>query len=130
VNGAKTSINVQAYSFTSQPIINALIAAKQRGVDVKIILDKSQLHENVGAKQVLAAGIPTWVDEKHDIAHNKIMIIDAQIVITGSFNFTANAEKNNAENCLVITGPTLAATYQANWQEHQGHSIVYTGQVK
>ena len=61
------------------------------------------------------------------IAHNKIMIIDVQTVLTGSFNFTKPAEENNAENLLVIHDPALAAKYTANWQLHQKHSESYVG---
>ena len=64
----------------------------------------------------------------HKIAHNKVMIIDGQTVITGSFNFTKSAEEGNAENLLVINNaPELAARYAANWKEHLGHSQTYTG---
>ena len=68
------------------------------------------------------AGIPTYIDAKHAIAHNKIIIIDRRIVITGSFNFTRAAEENNAENLLIITSPELAEKYLQNWQTHRDHS--------
>jgi phosphatidylserine/phosphatidylglycerophosphate/cardiolipin synthase-like enzyme len=48
------------------------------------------------------AGLPTYIDDRHAIAHNKIVIIDGQTVLTGSFNFTKQADENNAENLLVI----------------------------
>jgi phosphatidylserine/phosphatidylglycerophosphate/cardiolipin synthase-like enzyme len=73
------------------------------------------------------AGIPTFIDARHAIAHNKIMIIDGAVVVTGSFNFTKAAESNNAENLLVIHDPQLAARYMANWKEHQAHSEGYGG---
>ena len=64
----------------------------------------------------------------HAIAHNKIMIIDQTVIITGSFNFTKAAEKNNAENLLVIKGnPDLVKKYLANFKEHLGHSERYEG---
>jgi phosphatidylserine/phosphatidylglycerophosphate/cardiolipin synthase-like enzyme len=61
------------------------------------------------------------------IAHNKIMIIDGETVITGSFNFTKAAEEKNAENLLVIRDKKLAEQYIKNWKEHERHSEVYTG---
>jgi phosphatidylserine/phosphatidylglycerophosphate/cardiolipin synthase-like enzyme len=67
---------------------------------------------------LLAAGVPTWIDAAYQIAHNKIIIIDGETVITGSFNFTRSAEEYNAENLLVIRDPSLAARYEANFQEH------------
>jgi phosphatidylserine/phosphatidylglycerophosphate/cardiolipin synthase-like enzyme len=72
-------------------------------------------------------GIPTWIDARHAIAHNKVMVIDGATVITGSFNFTKAAEEHNAENMLVIRDEALAAKYTANWQAHVEHSDVYEG---
>jgi phosphatidylserine/phosphatidylglycerophosphate/cardiolipin synthase-like enzyme len=65
------------------------------------------------------------IDAKHAIAHNKVMIIDGEAVITGSFNFTKAAEESNAENLLVIRDKKLAERYIKNWQEHERHSEVW-----
>ncbi len=72
-------------------------------------------------------GIPTRIDARHAIAHNKIMVIDASTIITGSFNFTKVAEEKNAENLLVIWDKNLAAKYTENWQAHAEHSEEYMG---
>lgn len=124
LNAAKKTILVQAYSFTSVPIAKALVDAKHRGVDVWVILDKSQRTERYsGATYLVNEGIPTFIDASHKIAHNKVMVIDDQEVITGSFNFTKAAESGNAENVLLILhAPELAARYTANWKEHLVHA--------
>ena len=124
---AKKTVLVQAYSFTSAPIAKALVDAKKRGVDVQVILDKSQRTERYTSATFLAnEGVPTYIDSRHKIAHNKVMIIDGHTVITGSFNFTKSAEEGNAENLLVINNaPELAARYAQNWKEHLGHSEPY-----
>ena len=128
LNQARQSVYVQAYSFTSAPIARALLRAQQRGVAVAAILDKSQQTEKYSAADFLAhAGIQTMIDSAHAIAHNKVMVIDEQTVITGSFNFTRAAEEKNAENLLVIRDARLAARYLANWREHAAHSQVYAG---
>jgi phosphatidylserine/phosphatidylglycerophosphate/cardiolipin synthase-like enzyme len=128
LDNAKTSVLVQAYSFTSKPIAEALVNAHNRGVNVQVILDKSVRTEKYSSADfVTHAGIPTYIDSKHAIAHNKIMVIDAQMVITGSFNFTKAAETENAENLLVINNADLATKYTENWQEHMGHSEKYAG---
>ena len=102
---SKKEILVQAYSFTSAPIAKALVDAHKRGVKVTVVLDKSQRSEKYSSADfVNNAGILTYIDDKHTIAHNKIMIIDQAVVITGSFNFTKAAEEKNAENLLVIKG--------------------------
>jgi phosphatidylserine/phosphatidylglycerophosphate/cardiolipin synthase-like enzyme len=131
LNRARSSVFVQAYSFTSVPIARALVEAHQRGVDVEVILDKSQRTEAYSEADFLQhAGIPTYIDAKHAIAHNKIMVIDGQTVLTGSFNFTKAAEDNNAENLLVLSDPSLAGKYLANWKDHFKHSVIYTRRVR
>ena len=127
IRQARQQILVQAYSFTSQAIAAALVEAHSRGVQVVIILDKSQKSEQYsGADYVAHAGIPTLIDSAHQIAHNKIMLIDGQTIITGSFNFTKNAEENNAENLLIIRGrPDLYQAYENNFRQHYGHSQQY-----
>jgi len=123
---AATSILVQAFSFTSAPIDKALVEAHQRGVQVQVILDKSQETEKYSSGDfLLHAGIPTLVDGRHAIAHNKVMILDGNTVITGSFNFTKQAEESNAENLLVIRDAAIAAEYASNWQQHALHSTPY-----
>ena len=123
---ATNTVLVQAYSFTSAPIAKALVDAEKRGVKVQVILDKSQRTEKYSSADfVQHAGIPTYIDAKHAIAHNKIMIIDGKTVLTGSFNFTKAAEENNAENLLVIQDLALATKYTANWQAHLQHSEPY-----
>lgn len=127
LRGAKRTIYVQAYSFTSAPIAKALAEARKRGVTIEAILDKSQRSERYTEADFIAhAGIPTYIDARHAIAHNKIMIIDGETVITGSFNFTKSAEESNAENLLVIRDSALAARYYRNWLEHKVHADVFT----
>jgi phosphatidylserine/phosphatidylglycerophosphate/cardiolipin synthase-like enzyme len=126
IEQAKTDIFVQAYSFTSAPIAKALVNAHKRGVKVEVILDKSQRSAKYTSATFLKnAGIPTYIDAQHAIAHNKIIIIDNASVITGSFNFTKAAEEKNAENILVISSKELAENYMNNWQEHKEHSESY-----
>ncbi len=123
LNEAKSSVLVQAYSFTSDPIADALVDARNRHVDVEVILDKSQLHGKGGdAKKLSNAGVPVEIDSAHAIAHNKVMVIDGETVITGSFNFTNAAESSNAENLLIIQDKNLAESYSDNWYKHQKHS--------
>ena len=123
---ATNTIRVQAYSFTSAPIAKALVDAHRRKVKVQVILDKAQETEKYSeADFIHHAAIPCFIDDKHAIAHNKIMIIDEAVVLTGSFNFTRAAEERNAENLLVINDPVLARQYLRNWKEHLGHSERY-----
>ena len=128
LNKAKTPVLVQAYSFTSAPIAKTLLNAHRRGVKVQVILDRSQgTRKYSSATFLYNAGIPTKIDAQHAIAHNKVMIIDGEIVITGSFNFTKAEEENNAENLLIIHDKKMASLYTKNWQEHAQRSEVYVG---
>ena len=120
---ARTRVLVQAYSFTSQPIARALAEARRRGVQIDVLLDKSQRDHPYAAAAILArAGVPVEIDAVHAIAHNKVMVIDGQTVLTGSFNFTESAEERNAENLLVVRDAAVAAQYEKNWAAHRAHS--------
>jgi phosphatidylserine/phosphatidylglycerophosphate/cardiolipin synthase-like enzyme len=112
IDESKSEIRVQAYSFTSPPILSALVSAKGRGLDVAVILDKSndrsgEKSRYSGATFVAHAGIPVFIDHQPAIAHNKIVIIDRHLVITGSYNFTRSAERRNAENVTFIDSVEL-----------------------
>lgn len=128
INEARRSIRVQAYSFSSRPILRALLAAHQRGVQVQIIVDKSDLkaRDSLGVRTMLASGIPVWVDMTPRIAHNKIMIIDGRTVITGSYNFSWSASHENAENVLVLSCQALADRYLNNWRWRKSYSGLET----
>jgi phosphatidylserine/phosphatidylglycerophosphate/cardiolipin synthase-like enzyme len=84
----KSEIRLQAYGFTSSPILAALVFAKQRGVDVVVILDKSndrassgRRRSRSGADVVARAGVPVFIDDRPAIAHNKVIIVDRRIVL-------------------------------------------------
>jgi phosphatidylserine/phosphatidylglycerophosphate/cardiolipin synthase-like enzyme len=116
IAAARRSLLVQAYNFTERHIVAAIIAAHARGVAVTVIVDKISAHQRgEGVSAVRAAGIAVFVDRRPRIAHNKVVVIDGATVITGSFNFSANAQCCNAENLLVVRSPDLAAAYAANF---------------
>ena len=124
IDAATSSIRVAAYVFTSPDVTRALIAAKQRGVDVAVVADhRSNLEEQRSgagrhALTLLAkAGIPTRTVKAYPIHHDKFIVVDGIAVETGSFNFTAAAAKGNSENALVVwNDPELAETYLTHWQ--------------
>jgi phosphatidylserine/phosphatidylglycerophosphate/cardiolipin synthase-like enzyme len=124
IHSAKTSIRVLAYSFTSAPIAKTLVEAHQRGVDVQVVVDKSQKGEKYTSATFIAnAGIPIRIDSKHAIAHNKVIVVDGHTVQQGSFNYTKAAEEKNGENVLVNwNNPKLAEVYLKDWRRHWEHS--------
>lgn len=116
ISKALFSIYVQAYGMTSPTIVDALIKAHERGVKVRILLDKSNLKDKWSKRSLLVdAGVDVGIDKVSGIAHNKVMIIDEQKVITGSFNFTKAADSRNAENVIIINDKSVANEYLQNW---------------
>ena len=123
IDGAKKSIKVMAYGFTATNLAEALVRAKRRGVDVGLIQDEKTAQNNRETLPILlAAGIEVRSDGKHAIQHNKVMLIDDDIVITGSYNFTNSAEKRNAENIMIVRSSYAAKRYADNWKSHWDHS--------
>lgn len=115
---------------TSPPILSALAAAKGRGLDVAVILDKSndrsgEKSRYSGATFVARAGIPVFIDYRPAIAHNKIIVIDRHLVITGSYNFTSRAERRNAENVTFIDSAEVASRFLSNWNARRAASREY-----
>lgn len=123
---ARREVLVLAYSFSSKPIAAALIEAKTRGVQVEIILDRSNEQETYSDLQLFhEQGLAPLIDAQHAIAHNKVMLIDQRTLITGSFNFTHQAEGENAENLLVMKGHReLIRSYRQDFLAHRAHSQV------
>lgn len=118
IHATRRSLHVQAYSFTSAPIAQAVKQARDRGVDVQVIVDESQVSEKyTSATYLKNAGVPVVIDTKPAIAHNKVMIFDGRAVFTGSYNFTKSAEKRNTENGLLIRDDAaLVKAYLDNWK--------------
>ena len=128
IENAKTEILIQAYSLSSKTIADAVVLAKRTGVNVEIILDKSStVAQNNAVYFASLKGIPTYLDAQHAVADDNVIIIDKGTVITGSFNFTKEADTRNAENLLIIKSDRLASTYLDNWELHKGHSEKFTG---
>ncbi|WP_440030210.1 phospholipase D family protein [Chromobacterium amazonense] len=117
IDRTEKELLVQAYSFTSAPIAQAVARAHQRGVDVRVILDKSQRSEKYSSATYLKnAGVPVFIDYRPAIAHNKVMIFDQKAVFNGSFNFSKSAQQRNAENGVIIANdPQYVGGFVDNW---------------
>jgi phosphatidylserine/phosphatidylglycerophosphate/cardiolipin synthase-like enzyme len=127
INRAEREILVSAYALTTgSGIVEALVRAKQRGVDVELIADKTTPCERGSGIEPLArAGVPIWIDRGVRIAHSKAMTIDRKVVLTGSMNFTGGTAKNS-ENVALISSETVAAAYTAHWQHRLVASVSFT----
>ncbi len=119
IENAHSYIDIAMYAFTSRPIGQALIDAYKRGVKVRLVMDVHEANTRYSRSRFFyKAGIPIKtlpVEETRfvkGLMHNKFAVIDGSEVITGSYNWTASAEKLNYENLLIIRSPELAKIYQ------------------
>jgi hypothetical protein len=118
IGRANESIYVLIYSFTLDDVASALATAKARGVEVKVVMESSQLRVRGGEYPTLvAAGIPVRVYEGRGLMHDKVAIIDGYIVITGSYNWSVSAEQRNIENLIVLFDPELAEIYTEHFNQ-------------
>lgn len=122
IAGARGSVRLAGYQFTSEPVARALIDARNRGRDVQALVDRSSERTRQVA-ELRASGVPVLVDAKHHIFHDKFVVVDGSTVETGSFNFTDSAERANAENCVTIRDAAIAKQFGANWLGHHDHSV-------
>ena len=119
---AQQSIRLMGYSFTSPEVTRALIQAKQRGIDVRVLLDwkanSAKGSAGVAAMNLLAnAGIPVRTVSQFKIMHDKVIIADGRNIEVGSFNYTRAADRVNSENVLVVwDDPVVAQRYLQHWQ--------------
>lgn len=121
IDSARKSIDMQAFMLTTERIAEPLIAAHQRGVAVRVIFDADQADDDLSLDEKLVeAGVPVWLDSPDNgkgRAHNKVVIVDGETVLTGSYNFTLAADQKNAENLIVIRGrPAIANAYRRHFE--------------
>jgi phosphatidylserine/phosphatidylglycerophosphate/cardiolipin synthase-like enzyme len=119
VNAAQKSIDFMAYSFTTDELAKAIIERAKTGVGVRGVFDQDQYHSNAGTAfdTLRNAGMDVWLDGNPRLMHHKVIIIDQKVVITGSYNFSNNAEHNNDENTLIIHNQDIAAQYTKEFKQ-------------
>jgi phosphatidylserine/phosphatidylglycerophosphate/cardiolipin synthase-like enzyme len=118
INNAEVSIYFMAFSFTSDPIGNAIRVSAKEGVVVAGVMETDQIKSNIGTEfdPFSQAGLDVFSDGNDGLMHHKVMIIDESIVILGSYNFTNSAETKNDENLLVIYNEDIAAQFMDEFQ--------------
>lgn len=113
IGRANKSIHVMVYSFTLDEIAEALIAARERGVDVKVVIERENAYGRGSEYQrLLSAGIDVRLDSNPYLMHHKVMIVDGRIVVTGSYNWSWSAENRNDENLIVIMDEDIAREFE------------------
>ena len=123
---ARRQILVSAYNLTTGTgIVEALVRARERGVDVRLIADKrSPCERNAGLEVLAQAGTPIWIDHRVPIAHAKAMVIDGALTLMGSYNWTRNAGRNS-EDLNLVASPALAAAYAAQWRRRLALAVPF-----
>jgi phosphatidylserine/phosphatidylglycerophosphate/cardiolipin synthase-like enzyme len=117
IKGSKDRIYVAIYSFTSDRLAEALIEARRRGVDVRVVMERREA--NVTGSEyprLLGAGVDVRLDANPGLMHHKFMVIDGEIVVTGSYNWSAAAEERNDENLVVIRDRGVAGAYEREFE--------------
>jgi len=118
IQEAENSIEFLYYSFTVDEVAQVLIAQAERGVEVHGVVDTYQESSGVGGEyqRFKDAGLEVYLDRHPEKLHHKVMIIDDQIVLTGSYNLTRSADQANDENVLIIHDPEVAGIFLAEFE--------------
>ena len=113
IGSAKKSIHFMAFSFTQDALGSAMRDRFESGVDVRGVFEKRQVDDRYSEYNAMKqAGLRVVLDKNRGAMHHKVIVIDAETVITGSYNFSKNAEERNSENLLIIKGnPDIAQAY-------------------
>jgi phosphatidylserine/phosphatidylglycerophosphate/cardiolipin synthase-like enzyme len=117
IDGAQTSVRFMAFSFTENVLGAAVLRAGERGIDIAGVFETTgSLTEYSEMRPLFCAGMDVRQDGNPFILHHKVMIIDSETVVVGSFNFSGNATESNDENLVVIQDPTIAAQYLVEYE--------------
>lgn len=127
IRGARSTIRMAAYSFTSEPIALALVDARTRGVDVRLVVDRKETLRGFTAVNFVSNhGIEVRAESRYAIMHDKFIVVDNKVVEEGSFNYTSAAEHRNAENVLVLHDRKIAEQYGREWQKLWNESEMFS----
>lgn len=109
---AESQIDIMAFVFTSDPLTEAILAAHERGVQVRGVFEAARIGDlGSDVERLRAAGLPMRLDTNPNTMHHKVILIDGRQVITGSYNFTRSAEERNDENILLIDDEMIHQQY-------------------
>ena len=117
INLANRSVYVAVYSFTRDSLAAALISAKERGVEVKVVMERDRAYERGSEySRLKSAGVDVRLDGNPHLMHHKFMVIDENIVVTGSYNWTTAAEEMNDENLVIIVDQYVALWFKQEFE--------------
>jgi phosphatidylserine/phosphatidylglycerophosphate/cardiolipin synthase-like enzyme len=118
INQARSSIHIMIYEFTLKSIESSLVDARNRGIEIKLVMDRSESMSHSSLYPDLKQrGFDVKIANVAGIMHDKVAIIDGQYVIEGSFNYSNAAVTSNAENLVVINDAIISQAYQNQFQQ-------------
>ncbi|MBZ0290281.1 MAG: FAM83 family protein, partial [Anaerolineae bacterium] len=119
INAVQRTLDIAAFEWNLQSLTDAVLAAKRRGVQVRMVVDDEHTVRDSGStiKQLIDAGIPVVGDNRSALMHNKFMIMDSSIVWTGSWNYTINDTYRNNNNAVVLRSQKVVQNYQTEFNE-------------
>ena len=118
IKNAKTEILVAMYYFTDNDITNEVCKSKKKGVNIRVVLDKSQKMGKYNKSiKLVENNIPVRYDTRDGLMHNKFAVIDDTVLVTGSFNWTRSADEKNRENIMVIKNPEVAKIFSNEFEK-------------
>ena len=117
IGGAQRSIQIMAYNLTLDEISDAILERAQAGVVVQGVFDEGQAkNQGSDVERLAQAGLDIWLDGSPGLMHHKVIVIDGELLITGSYNFSRSAEERNDENMLFLSSPELADQYRLEFE--------------
>ncbi|WP_438272266.1 phospholipase D family protein [Serratia fonticola] len=129
IGHAHQSIQMIGYSFQAPDITQALVAAHNRGVEVRVVVDKRRNQGKASQAAINYAathGIQMRIDGHYHIQHDKTIIVDGKTVETGSFNYAPSAETQNSENVVVLRHmPDVTRQFIVHWQSRWDLGLPY-----
>lgn len=131
IEATTKTLDIAVYGLTSAPLAEAIVRANNRGVKVRVLTDRIQSSNQVAKTRWLVdQGVDIRIHSKYKLMHNKIAVFDGREFVTGSYNWTQNAKKGNAENCLFVSDEAeslnkLQTEFEHLWQINtaQKHQI-------
>lgn len=129
INSATKTLDIAIYSLTKKDIVDAIMQAKQRNVDVRIMTDKTEAQtksEKAELQLLKNVNIPIKINTHSGLLHDKFSVIDGQVVATGSFNYTNAASNTNDENLIIIHDTSVSQGYDNEFNNMWNNNSRFT----
>jgi mitochondrial cardiolipin hydrolase len=129
LNAAQQYVDICVFTITDNRLSEAILEAHQRGVSIRVISDNDKAFDRGSDITFLhARGVSVRVDQSEFHMHHKFAVFDRQILLTGSYNWTVGAARDNQENFLLTSDRRLVQAYQGEferlWQKLAGSSAL------